>query len=149
MGLDSTITNLTDGAYFLSLPTGFAGTDYMTLAGTFANLPGTAVGETKGEGADATIILDTDAAGHGWFIDYTSYLNDEFLPTSNPNEWVAKAGSEAAGKMDMLSVLLHEYGHALGLSYSADAHVFIGTTLTPSFCTIGRKKKAGLEYSLA
>jgi VCBS repeat-containing protein len=131
MGLDSTITNLTDGAYFLSLPTGFAGTDYMTPAVTFANLPGTAVGETKGEGADATITLDTDAAGHGWFIDYTSYLNDEFLPTSNPNEWVAKAGSEASGKMDMLSVLLHEYGHALGLEHSGDAHDFMGTTLTP------------------
>jgi hypothetical protein len=27
---------------------------------------------------------------------------------------VAKAGSAAAGKMDMLSVLLYKYGHALG-----------------------------------
>jgi predicted Zn-dependent protease len=31
--------------------------------------------------------------------------------------------------MDMLSVLLHEYGHALGLEHSADAHDFMGTTL--------------------
>ena len=129
--LDSTITSLTDGAYSLTLPEAFVGLDYASPAITFTNLTGAAVGETKGEGAEATITLDTDAAGHGWYIDYTPYLNEEFLPTSNPYEWVAKAGSSAAGKMDMLSVLLHEYGHALGLEHSADGHDFMGATLTP------------------
>jgi predicted Zn-dependent protease len=33
--------------------------------------------------------------------------------------------------MDMLSVLLHEYGHALGLEHSQDTHDFMGATLTP------------------
>jgi hypothetical protein len=123
--------SLNDGAYFLSLTAAFAGADYTSPALIFASLEGAAVGETQGEGTNAAITLDTDAAGHGWFIDYTPYLNDEFLPTSNPNEWVAKVGNSAAGKMDMLSVLLHEYGHALGLEHSADAHDFMGTTLTP------------------
>lgn len=68
---------------------------------------------------------------HGWFVDATPGDNSEFLPTSNPNEWVAKAGSEAAGKMDMLIVLLHEYGHTLGLDHSADTHDFMATTLQP------------------
>ena len=131
IGLDSTTANLADGTYSLGLPAAFVGADYASPTVTFANLTGAAIGETKGEGANATITLDTDAAGHGWYIDYTPYLNDDFLPTSNPNEWVAKAGSEAAGKMDLLSVLLHEYGHALGLEHSADAHDFMGTTLTP------------------
>ncbi|MEQ1526305.1 MAG: matrixin family metalloprotease, partial [Gallionella sp.] len=45
-------------------------------------------------------------------------------------EWVAKAGSAAAGKMDMLTVLLHEYGHALGIDHNPDAHDYMGTTLT-------------------
>jgi hypothetical protein len=121
----------TDLAYSLSLPAAFLAADYTSPTVTFANLPGAAVGETKGAGANAAITLDTDAAGHGWYIDYTPYLNEDFLPTSNPNEWVAKAGSSAAGKMDMLSVLLHEYGHALGLEHSVDAHDFMGTTLTP------------------
>jgi hypothetical protein len=33
--------------------------------------------------------------------------------------------------MDMLSVLLHEYGHTLGIEHSADAHDFMATTLQP------------------
>ena len=37
----------------------------------FANLPGTAIGETTGEGASAQITLDTTAAGHNWYIDPT------------------------------------------------------------------------------
>lgn len=57
--------------------------------------------------------------------------NEEFLPTSNPNEWVARPGSAAEGKMDMLTVLLHEYGHALGLDHTADAHDFMAATLLP------------------
>jgi hypothetical protein len=94
---------------------------------TFAALDGGALGQTTG----GNITLDTNAAGNGWFIDTTPSDNSEFLPTSNPNEWVAKAGSEAAGKMDMLSVLLHEYGHALGIEHSGDTGDYMSTTLTP------------------
>ena len=98
----------------------------------FADLPGTAVGQTTGEGASATITPDTNAAGHGWYVDPTPLDNtDDYLPTSNPNIWQAKAGSDAAGKMDMLSVLLHEYGHALGLEHSAQLGDFMNTSLQP------------------
>ena len=75
-----------------------AATSGITL--NFADLPGTAVGQATG----TTITLDTNAAGNGWFIDPTPSLNEEWLPTSNPNEWKAKIGSAAYGKMDMLSV---------------------------------------------
>ena len=89
------------------------------------------------------VTLDTNAAGYGWYVDRqllnpwgawtvdfadgaaTPALsqgererlvdNSDFLPTSNPKLWVAKAGSAAEGKMDLLSVLLHEVGHALGI----------------------------------
>lgn len=98
----------------------------------FSDLQGSAVGTTVGEGSSAQIALDPTAAGHGWYIDPTPLDNtDDYLPTSNPNIWQAKAGSEAAGKMDMLSVLLHEYGHALGLEHSADSGDYMAATLQP------------------
>jgi VCBS repeat-containing protein len=96
-----------------------------------SNLAGAAVGQESTSGAATTITLDANAGGYGWFLDPTPADNSEFLPTSNPNEWIAKAGSAADGKMDMLSVLLHEYGHALGLDHSPDSHDFMAPTLQP------------------
>ena len=99
---------------------------------TFGDLPGSSLAQTTGTGPSASITLDKDAEGRGWYIDETPLDNiDDYLPTSNPNIWQAKAGSEAEGKMDMLSVLLNEYGHALGLDHSADAGDFMVSTLQP------------------
>ncbi|MEF8731696.1 MAG: Ig-like domain-containing protein [Candidatus Accumulibacter meliphilus] len=78
------------------------------------------------------ITLSPTAAGYGWFIDPTPSDNAEFLPTSNPFEWIARPGSEAEGRMDMLTVLLHEYGHAVGLDHTADSHDLMASTLLPS-----------------
>lgn len=96
---------------------------------SFSDLAGTAVGETKGQGTSAQITLDSNAAGHGWFVDATPGGNEEFLPTADANIWQARAGSLAAGKMDMLSVLLHEYGHALGIERSTDSRDFMAPNL--------------------
>ena len=108
----------------------YSNSDSPNITYSFTNLPGTAVGQTTGEGTAANILLDTNAAGRGWFMDNTPLSNNEYLPTSNPNEWIAKAGSAAADKMDLLSVLLHEYGHALGFAHSSDPYDFMGTSLT-------------------
>ena len=94
--------------------------DLSDVTYSFGMLPGTAVGQTVSTGISATITLDTNAAGHGWFIDSTASDNSEYLPTSDANVWIAKAGSAAEGKMDMLSVLLHEYGHALRIKGVSD-----------------------------
>ena len=48
------------------------------------DLPSNAVAQTSGEGLRAEINLDTDAAGHGWFIDPTPLDKSEFLPTADP-----------------------------------------------------------------
>jgi hypothetical protein len=61
----------------------------------FSDLPGPSLAQTTGTGASAQITLDTDAAGHGWFIDHAPYLNEKFLPTSSPYEWIAQPGSNA------------------------------------------------------
>jgi hypothetical protein len=103
----------------------FDGLDNVNLE--IADLSGGAVGQTTAN----TITLDTDAAGYGWFVDSTPYDNSEFLPTSNPDEWIAKPGSEAAGKRDMLSVLMHEYGHVLGLDHSQAVHDLMSESLQP------------------
>ena len=93
----------------------------------FENLPNGALGQTT----NTTITLDVNAAGWGWFVDATPGLNEEFLPTADPTVWKAKAGSEAEGRMDLLSVLLHEYSHVLGLDHSADSHSYMAATLQP------------------
>ena len=111
----------------------------------FSDLASTALGQTTGEGASAQITLDTNAAGHNWYIDPTPLDNsDDYLPTSDASVWKAKAGSEAAGKMDMLSVLLHEYGHALGLEHSGAASDFMAASLQPGV----RKLPSAAELTL-
>jgi len=106
---------------------------------SFTNLDGGIVGQAS----SSAITLDTNAAGNGWFVDYTPWLNEEWLPTSNPYEWKAKEGSEAPGKMDLLSVLLHEYGHV-----RADSSDFMGTTLTASARRLPRASEMQLMANL-
>ncbi|MCB1061471.1 MAG: hypothetical protein KDN20_00960 [Verrucomicrobiae bacterium] len=56
-----------------------------------------------------TITIDDDAGGVGadrWFIDPTPRADEEFGETSN---------GSASGRYDLLSTLMHEQGHVLGL----------------------------------
>ncbi|MCP5368369.1 MAG: tandem-95 repeat protein, partial [Hyphomicrobiales bacterium] len=63
-----------------------------------------------------TIVIDRDAAGNGWFIDPTPLQSEEFDPSGL--DWLLEAavqGSPAGEGYDLLTVIAHEYGHALGL----------------------------------
>ena len=78
---------------------------YPNVTINFENLANGLLGETQGQ----SITLDSTADGYGWFIDPNPLDNAaNFLPTVNPAVWIAKPGSAAAGKADLLSVLLYE-----------------------------------------
>lgn|GEM_PF-3102849 len=66
-----------------------------------------------GGASSTTILIDINAAGYGWFVDDTPFDNSEFALDSNGN-LVANEMGGASGRMDLLTVMLHELGHTLG-----------------------------------
>jgi hypothetical protein len=98
---------------------------------TVEQLPAGIAATTIGTYGTATVEFDDDGAGHGWFVDATPTSNEEFLPTADPTLFVAREGSDAAGRLDLLSVLLHEYGHVLGLEHDSAVPEFMSATLAP------------------
>lgn len=62
-----------------------------------------------GYAAGTTVVLDNNAAGHGWFVDSTPSDDAEFDPVTG----LAGDGSAANGRIDLLSVVMHELTHVL------------------------------------
>lgn len=60
------------------------------------------------------IVIDLDAAGEGWFIDTTPFDDSEFTAQKSWTTLRATEGDAVYG-IDLLSVLMHEQGHVLGL----------------------------------
>ncbi|MEY2864142.1 MAG: hypothetical protein RLY58_1849, partial [Pseudomonadota bacterium] len=62
----------------------------------------------------AQVTLDRTGAGWGWFIDSTPQEHSEFVQSATLG-MDASADSPAHGKLDLLTVLIHEMGHVLGV----------------------------------
>ena len=92
-----------------------SGADRSVLAGvtfTIADLPDDALAVTSG----SVVTLDADAAGFGW---YASASDAPFRRTGHSTELTARHNTQAEGRMDLLTALLHELGHVLGLGDGA------------------------------
>ncbi len=61
-----------------------------------------------------TILIDYNANGIGWFIDPTPLENSEFEIRSSEFSYNATPNSDAYGKYDLLTTLLHEIAHLYG-----------------------------------
>jgi hypothetical protein len=69
-------------------------------------------GATLGLAWGSTVWIDSDAAGHGWFVDRTPADDGEFA-VDEAGELAGRSGG-APGRMDLLTVVMHEMGHVLG-----------------------------------
>ncbi len=72
------------------------------------NLPGSYLG-LSGAGV---VVIDVNAGGLGWFVDSTPNLDEEFARDANGT--YRAVTSQAKGKVDLLSVIVHELAHQLG-----------------------------------
>jgi hypothetical protein len=61
------------------------------------------------------VVLSPDAAGYGWFADATPPADQAFGAGTPGAALVAVPGGAAAGRMDLLTTVLHEMGHLAGL----------------------------------
>ncbi|MCB1943613.1 MAG: hypothetical protein KDI53_16485, partial [Candidatus Accumulibacter sp.] len=84
-----------------------------TIEVRVTDLPGLELGEYR----DGVILVDVDAAGHGWFVDTTPADDAEFVAQGDT---LLAASAAAVGHIDLLSVLAHELGHAAGLGHTDD-----------------------------
>src|SRR5262249_1520973 len=82
-----------------------------TMQVVIGDLPGNRLGAL----INGVIVIDGTAAGRGWFVDPTPADNSEFAARNH--HLVARRTSPAYGRMDLLSVVIHEFGHSMGMGH--------------------------------
>jgi fibronectin type 3 domain-containing protein len=79
------------------------------------------------------VQIDDNGGNYGWFVDPTPKTDVEYATKVAATELKAAAGSAVAPRMDLLTVVLHELGHELGLTdvaASATAHGLMTASLS-------------------
>jgi len=87
-------------------------------------------GLVLGQATPDLVLIDLDAAGWGWFVDATPVNDVEFGLSLSDVEKTALATSPAFGRMDLLTVVMHELGHVFGFEdLDPNAGVLMSGTL--------------------
>jgi hypothetical protein len=82
------------------------------------------------------IQVDNDAAGYGWFVDSTPGDDSEFSGSGSRLHATETGG--AAGRVDLLTVLMHELGHQIGLE--DDYQAADSSDLMYGFMDVGERR---------
>lgn len=121
---------ITDAAIAAWVASGFSPLEEARLRGVrFAidDLPGSRLGFASGD----WVVIDRDAGGFGWFIDPTPDDDVEFVRATD-GILAAAEGTSADDRMDLLTAVMHELGHVLGLEdLEADHKALMSATLAP------------------
>ncbi|MEO0414050.1 MAG: Calx-beta domain-containing protein, partial [Verrucomicrobiota bacterium] len=101
-------------------------------------------GNAIGSFAEGVVSIDVNANGTGWFIDETPYVDEEFYQSDN-GVLIAAGEGPARDRMDLLSVLMHEQGHSLGMSDRFESGQ--SSNLMFGFLSTGVRKLPAIEVA--
>jgi len=76
------------------------------------DLPNAVLGQSNAPGH---LTFDVDGAGHGWFVDQTPFDDAEFAHILSATRLQTDPTEAPAGHMDLLTTVMHELGHQIGL----------------------------------
>ena len=88
-------------------------------------------GKELGLASAGFIEFDPTAQGYGWYVDATASSAGAFRMNAGGNVFDAVPGSPAWNKVDLLTVVLHELGHEMGLGDSDDPLSVMDDQLAP------------------
>jgi hypothetical protein len=124
------LERITDAAIAAWVASGVSPLEESRLRGVrFAidDLPGSRLGFASGD----LVVIDRDAGGFGWFIDPTPDDDGEFVRATD-GILAAAEGTSADDRMDLLTAVMHELGHVLGLEdLEVDHNALMSATLAP------------------
>jgi FG-GAP-like repeat/Matrixin len=99
-------------------------------------------GDYLGLSTRNTIALDVTAAGFGWFVDPTPNGDEEYEHLLAEDSLRAAPRTRADDEMDLLTVVLHELGHILGLEHDDAVQTpqsLMSSTLPPGLRRLPRR----------